>query len=147
MTSNWSRKLSEPVKMFGIEAVDQGKIRIIAKASDIPHFRDQTIRVILANADALKSRRDAFVRYMQGYRETLDWMYSNATAISAYAKWAKVSEAVARRVRYELSPKEDLNPDRLSELDGLMADAVTFKYMTGPLSKEQLAELFQIPFK
>ena len=132
---------------FGIEAVDQGKIRIIARASDIPHFRDQTIRVILANADALKSRRDSFVRYVQGYRETLNWMYSNPTAISAYAKWARVSEAVARRVRYDLSPKEDLNPDRLSGLDGLMADAVTFKYMTGPLSKEQLAELFQIPFK
>ena len=132
---------------FGIEAVDQGKIRIIARASDIPHFRDQTIRVILANADALKSRRDSFVRYVQGYRETLNWMYSNPTAISAYAKWAGVSEAVARRVRYDLSPKEDLNPDRLSGLDGLMADAVTFKYMTGPLSKEQLAELFQIPFK
>jgi NitT/TauT family transport system substrate-binding protein len=132
---------------FGIEAVDQGKIRIIARASDIPHFRDQTIRVILANADALKSRRDSFVRYVQGYRETLNWMYSNPTAISAYAKWARVSEAVARRVRYDLSPKEELNPDRLAGLDGLMADAVTFKYMTGPLSKEQLAELFQIPFK
>jgi NitT/TauT family transport system substrate-binding protein len=131
---------------FGIEAVDEGKIRIIAKASDIPHFRDQTIRVVLANADALKSRRDAFVRYMQGYRETLDWMYSAPNAIAAYAKWAKVPEAVGRRVR-DLSPKEDLNPDRLSGLDGLMADAVTFKYMTGPLSKEQVTELFQIPFK
>jgi NitT/TauT family transport system substrate-binding protein len=131
---------------FGIEAVDQGKIRIIAKASDIPHFRDQTIRVILANADALKSRRDAFVRYMQGYRETLNWMYSDPNAIAAYAQWAKVPEAVGRRVR-DLSPKEDLNPDRLSGLDGLMADAMTFKYMTGPLSKEQLVESFQIPFK
>lgn len=132
---------------FGIQAVDEGKIRIIAKASDIPQFRDQTIRVVLANADALKSRRDVFVRYMRAYRETLDWLYSEPTAVKAYAQWAKVPESVARRVRYDLSPKEDLNPDRLSGLDSLMADAVTFKYMAAPLSKEQLAELFQIPFK
>ncbi len=132
---------------FAIQAVDEGRIRIIAKASDIPHFREQTIRVVLANADALKARRDAFVRYMRGYRETLDWLYSDPAAVTAYAQWAKVSEAVAKRVRYDLSPKEDLNPDRLSGLDGLIADAVTFKYMAAPLSKEQLAELFQIPFK
>lgn len=132
---------------FGIEAIDQGKIRMIAKGNDIPHFRDQTIRIVLANANALQSRRDAFVRYMQGYRETLDWMHSNPAAIGAYAKWAKVPESVARRVRDDLTSKEDLNPDRLSGLDGVMADAVTFKYIPAPLSKEQQAELFQIPFK
>lgn len=132
---------------FALEAVDQGRIRIIAKGNDIPHFRNQTIRVILANADALKNRRDVFVRYLRGYRETLDWMYSDPAAVAAYAKWSKVSEAVANRMRYDLAPKEDLNPDRLSGLEGLMADAVAFKYLAAPLSNEQLAELFQIPFK
>lgn len=132
---------------FGIDAVDQGNIRFIAKASDIPHFRDQTIRVVMANAEKLKAQREVFVRYMQGYRETLDWLYNDPAAIPAFAKWANVSEAVAKRVRDDLSPKEDLNPDRLSGLDGLQSDAVTFKYMATPLSKEQLAELFQIPFK
>src|SRR5712691_671205 len=81
---------------FAIDAVDEGKIRIIAKASDIPHVRNQTIRVVLANADALKARRDAFVRYMRGYRETLDWLYSDPAAVTAYAQWAKVPEAVAK---------------------------------------------------
>jgi NitT/TauT family transport system substrate-binding protein len=132
---------------FGIEAADRGEIRFIAKASDIPHFRDQTIRVVMANADALAKRRDAFVRYMRGYREVLDWMYSDPAAVTAYAKWAKVPEAVAKRVRYDLTPKEDLNPDRLSGLDGLMSDAVTFKYMAAPLTPAQTKELFQIPFK
>jgi NitT/TauT family transport system substrate-binding protein len=131
---------------FALDALEQGKIRIIGKGNDIPYFRDQTIRIVLANADKLKSRRDLFVRYMRAYRETLDWMYSDPAALTAYAQWAKIPEAMAPRVRAML-PKEDLNPDQLSGLDGLMSDAVTFKYMAAPLSKDQLSELFQMPFK
>jgi len=44
-------------------------------------------------------------------------------------------------------PKADLNPDRLSGLDGLMADAIGFKYLAAPLAPEQRKELFAIPFK
>jgi hypothetical protein len=46
-----------------------------------------------------------------------------------------------------LSPKKDLNPDQLSGLASPTEDALSFKYMAAPLTKEQLAELFQIPFK
>jgi hypothetical protein len=35
--------------------------------------------------------------------------------------------------------------DRLSDLDTVMADAVTLKFLDKPLSKEQLDELIQIP--
>jgi NitT/TauT family transport system substrate-binding protein len=73
-------------------------------------------------------------------------MYADPAALAAYAKWAQISESVARRVR-ELLPKEDLGPDRLSGLNSLMADAITFKHVAAPLSKEQLSELFQTPFK
>jgi NitT/TauT family transport system substrate-binding protein len=131
---------------FGIEAFDQGRIRFIARGSDVPHLRDQTIRVIVANANTMAKRRDVFVRYLRGYRDTLDWMYSDPAAITAFAKWAKISEAVAKRV-VDMSPKDDLNPDRLSGLDGVMSDAVTFKHITAPLTAEQTKELFQIPFK
>jgi NitT/TauT family transport system substrate-binding protein len=131
---------------FGVQLMDEGKIRVIAKAGDIPRFRDQTIRIVLANADALKSRRDVFVRYMRAYRDTLNWMYSDPAAVTAYAAWARVSEPIAKRT-VELSPREDLNPDRFSGLDSLMTDAVQFKFLTAPLTKEQMTELVQIPFK
>jgi len=131
---------------FGIDAYDQGRIRFIAKASDVPHLRDQTIRVMVANANAFAKRRDVFVRYLRAYRDTLEWMYSDPAAITAFAKWAKISEAVGKRV-YDMSPREDLNPDRLSGLDGVMSDAVTFKHITAPLTAEQTKELFQIPLK
>jgi NitT/TauT family transport system substrate-binding protein len=132
---------------FGVEAADQGQIRIIAKASDIPSFRDQTIRLITANVDALNNKREVLARYMRAYRETVDWMYSDPAVLKIYSDFAKVPESVSRRMRDDLMPKADLNPDRLSGLDGLMADAVSFKYVPAALSKEQIGELFVIPFK
>ena len=35
--------------------------------------------------------------------------------------------------------------DRLSDLDAVMVQAVRLKFLDKPLSKEQLAELIQIP--
>lgn len=132
---------------FGIEPADQGQIRIIAKASDIPSFREQTIRLITTNADTLKNRREVLQRYLQAYRETVNWMYSDPAVLEMYADFAKVPETVARRTRDDLMPKGDLDPDRLSGLDGLMADAVSFKYIPAVLTKEQIGELFVMPLK
>jgi NitT/TauT family transport system substrate-binding protein len=74
-------------------------------------------------------------------------MYADPAALKIYSDFAKVPESVSRRMRDDLMPKEDLNPDRLSGLDGLMADAVSFKYIPAALSKEQVGELFLIPYK
>ena len=38
---------------FGIKEINEGKIRIIARGSDVPSLRGQTVRVLIANADAL----------------------------------------------------------------------------------------------
>ena len=35
--------------------------------------------------------------------------------------------------------------DHISGLDAVMADGIAYKYLSAPLSNEQLAELFQIP--
>ncbi len=130
-----------------VQAVDEGKVRIIGTAGDIPSFRDQTIRLIVTNTDALKNRRAVLMRYLQAYRETVDWMYSDPAALTVYADFAQLPLSVAKRVRDDMIPKNDLNPDRLSGLDGLMADAVSFKYLAAPLSGEQLKELFAMPLK
>ena len=52
-----------------IDALEEGKIRIIARPGEVPRLRDQTVRMIVANADALAKNRDAIVRYMQAVRE------------------------------------------------------------------------------
>ena len=130
---------------FGVDAVEQGKIRVIAKASDDPAIDRQTIRLIIANAGELAQRKDVFVRFMRAYREALDWVYSTPEGLKAYAAWSNINAATAKRALQEFLPKEAVNPDRLSGLDDIVAVAVTFKYIPAPLSSAQLSELIQIP--
>jgi NitT/TauT family transport system substrate-binding protein len=130
---------------FGLDAVEQGKTRVVAKASDDPVLNRQTIRLLIANANEMKQRPDVFVRFMRAYREALHWVYSTPEGLAAYAKWAKLSEPTAKRALAEFLPKEAVDPDRISGVDDVMADAVAFKYIPAPLNKAQLDELIQIP--
>ena len=130
---------------FGVDAVEQGKTRVVAKASDDPVLDRQTIRLLIANSNEMAQRPDVFVRFMRAYREALDWVYSTPEGLAAYAKWASISEATAKRALAEFLPKAAVDPDRISGVDDVMADAVTFKYIPAPLTKQQLDELIQIP--
>ena len=94
---------------IAVDALQDGKIRIVARGSDVPAFAGQTVRFVVVNANAFASRPDVFRRYMQAYRETLDWMYADADALKAYAKWAGISNpshgaramnSFRRRTRY-----------------------------------------------
>jgi len=129
---------------FNLTAVEEGKIRIIARGRDVPVLRNMTSRLIVANADTLTRRRDVFVRFMQAFRETIDWLYSDPAAIAAYAAWSGLPERIARQAP-EFLTKDNLDPTRIAGLDIVMADAVTFKYLPAPLSGAQLKELIQIP--
>jgi NitT/TauT family transport system substrate-binding protein len=82
---------------------------------------------------------------MKAYRETIDWMYASDDALKAYAEFAKTTPVVAKKIRDEFFPKDLLNPDKVSGLDALMVDAVSFKTIAQPLTKEQVTTLVQIP--
>jgi NitT/TauT family transport system substrate-binding protein len=130
---------------FGIAAAQDGKIRIIARGNELPHFRDQTIRLIVANAGWLTANRDVAARFIQAYRDTLAWMYGDPAALEAYAKFSGAPVAIARQVRDEFYPKDGLMVDRISGLDSVMADGVANRYLAAPLTKEQLGRLFEVP--
>jgi NitT/TauT family transport system substrate-binding protein len=130
---------------FGVDAVEQGKTRVVAKASDDPVLDRQTIRLLIANSNEMAQRPDVFVRFMRAYRESLEWVYATPKGLAAYAKWASISEATAKRALAEFLPKVAVDPDRISGVDDVMADAVTFKYIPAPLTKQQLDELIQTP--
>ena len=132
---------------FAVDMLKEGKIREIARASDVPELRNQTARFMTANAAALETRRAVFVRYLQAYREVVDWMYSDPAALKAFADWARVPEAIARTVPESYYPKNNVLPDRIEGLDLAMADAVSFKYIAAPLTKDQLARLLLVPLK
>lgn len=130
---------------FGVDALQDGKIRIVARGSDLTSTHDQTVRVQIANAEALEKHRDAIARFVQAWRETLDWMYSAPAAIKAYAEWLNIPEERARRARDEFYPKANLSPDHISGLDQAMAQAVEQKLLAAPLTKTQLDQFIQIP--
>jgi len=131
---------------FGLREMNEGKIRLIARATDASLVRGRTIRVVVANAQALAQRADAISRFMQVYRESIDYMYGDdPRVIKDYAEFVGVPEALARRVRDEFFPKSLIWPDEVKGLDSLMEEAVALKFVTAPLSKEQTAELLSIP--
>lgn len=129
---------------FGLKEIEEKKIHIIAKATDAALVRGQTIRVIVANADALAKRKPVIERFMKAYRESIDYMYTNPQALKDYAEFARVPEPMAKRVRDDFFPKALTNPDAIHGLDSLVPEAVTLKFIPAPLTKEQTAELIQI---
>ena len=132
---------------FGLDAMDEGKIRLIALANDLDSVRTQTVRLIIANAADLARRRNVYDRFLAAYRETIDWMYAGDAAIPAYAQYAGISAATAKTVRDRFYPKAMLQLDKVAGLPELMQDAIAFKYIPKELDPTQLEELVQTKLK
>jgi NitT/TauT family transport system substrate-binding protein len=130
---------------FGVQEAKEGKIRIIARGSDLPSLRGQTVRVLIVNANALKEKKDAILRFAKAYRETVDWMYSDPKAIAMYAKKIEKPESLIKESVSQFHPKSAMQTEKMADLDAAVADAVNLKFLDKPLTKEQLAELIQIP--
>jgi len=56
-----------------------------------------------------------------------------------------VSEPLARRVRDEFFPKALIWPDDVKGLESLVDEAVTLKFISAPLTREQIADLVRVP--
>jgi NitT/TauT family transport system substrate-binding protein len=131
---------------FGLQQLDEGRIRIIATGDDAAIFKGQTVRLLITNASTLQNRRAVIDRFMKAYRETIDWLYSNDPApLEIYAAFVGISVDMAKRVRNDFFPRASVDPDKIVGLDTIVPDAVALKYTAAPLTKEQLAELIQIP--
>jgi NitT/TauT family transport system substrate-binding protein len=129
---------------FGLDLVEAGKTRIVATGADVESLRTRVVRVNLVGASTLASKHDQIVRFMQAYRETVDWMYSSPDALKIYGEYSGLPASIVQRV-VKLIPKEALQTDQIKDLDGLMADAVAQKFLSAPLTPDQIKELVQIP--
>jgi NitT/TauT family transport system substrate-binding protein len=130
---------------FGLQEIQEGKIRILVRGSDVPSLRGQTVRTLIVNLNSLKTKHDAIVRFMQAYRESVDWMYSDPKAIEMYSQKIHKPVALLKESMEKFQPKETLQTDHFADLDGAVRDAVKLKFLEKPLTKEQLTELIQIP--
>lgn len=130
---------------FGLKEIEEGKIRIVARGSDVPSTRNQTVRLLIVNANKLEKDKAVIQRYMDAYRETLDFMYSDPKALTIYKDYAGIPENLTKKAIADFYPKTAIDPDRIEGIDGVIADAVTMKFIPRPLTKEQLAQFFQVP--
>ncbi len=129
---------------FGIDLLDQGKIRKLATGNDTS-LRDQTVRVLATSVDKMKTRKDQIDRFVQAYRDTVDYMYTNPDVMKVYSEWLNITPELARRTRDDFFARDAIEPDNMKGLDKIVQDAVTFKFANAALTKEQLADLIQIP--
>jgi NitT/TauT family transport system substrate-binding protein len=133
------------VAPFNLDALEKGQIRLLAKASDIARIRGQTIRVMITNVRNLEQKKDLIVRYLRGYRETVDWMYSDPAVVNKYVEFSGIPETAVRRMLNDFMPKESLQMDRIDGLADSLQDAVQFKFLPAPLTEQQLTDVIQIP--
>jgi NitT/TauT family transport system substrate-binding protein len=130
---------------MGLKQVEEGAIRIVARASDIPSTRDQTVRAVIVNADRLAKDPQLIAKFVQAYAETVDWMYSDPAALKEYERYSGTPERLTRKVMGEFYTKDMLDPYRISGMQALMDDAVAFKFLKQRLTDAQLKELIRVP--
>jgi NitT/TauT family transport system substrate-binding protein len=128
---------------FGLDLIESGKARIIATGNDVAALRTRAVRVNLTGADTLKNKHDQIVRFMQGYKETVDWMYSSPEALKVYGEYSHLPPNIVQRV-LKLIPKESLQTGEVKGLNDIMTDAVQQKFLSAPLTPDQIKELVQI---
>jgi NitT/TauT family transport system substrate-binding protein len=130
---------------IGLQEIKDGRLRLIARGSDAPSLRGQTVRVTVANANFLKQRADVAARFVKAYRETIDWMYSDPKAVEMYAKKIDKPLELVKQTIAQFYPKDVLQTDKMADMPGILRDAVKLKYLREPLAPAQVTELVQTP--
>jgi NitT/TauT family transport system substrate-binding protein len=126
------------VPPFVLKDLSEGKLQIIARGSDVRALANQTVRVHVANANALKEKRDAIRRFMQVMSRAIDWAYASDQSIDRYAEFSKVPRELALRTRNEFFPKESLQLVDVKGLDATLQQALEFKYINAPLNADEV---------
>ncbi len=129
---------------FGLKEINEGRIRIVGTGNEAPSLREQTVRVDIASVRVMSGRADALKRYVKAYREILDWMYADKKAIGMWAANIGVPVELAQIASDKYQPKSARDFDSITGLDKLMEGAVKQKFLTAPLTKEQIVELVRI---
>jgi NitT/TauT family transport system substrate-binding protein len=129
---------------FGLDLVENGTVRIVARGSEVKARANETVRVCVANLQTLQ-HSDLVARYMQAYRDTIDWMYSDPRALLAYEEYSEVPARLMQKCRDEFFPKSAMSPDEIKGLDLVLEDVLKNKFISAPLTPQQIADMIQIP--
>lgn len=134
------------VPPFGLAQIEEGKIVIIARGSDVADFAQQTLRVNLVREETLKDKREVLTRFMKIYAQAIDWAYRDDKSLAHYAANNRITPQIAARTR-EFYPKEALQVGEIKGLDLTLRDALAAKYIAKPMEPKDIAPLFDILYK
>lgn len=132
---------------FGLRQLNENQIRVIAKTTDVPQLANQTIRVNIANENALKTKRAAIEKFMRVYARAIDWAYQNQQAIDIFAENNKLPIDIAKKAVFEFYPKTGLQIGEIKGLDLTLQDALDYKYIPSAKTAAEIAPLFDIIYK
>ena len=130
---------------FGLDKVESGEARIIATGNDVAALRTRVVRVNLTGADTLKNKHDAHRALHAGLsrRRSIGCipapMRLKSTANIPACRQTSCSGCSSS------SRKRRCRPTEVKGLDAVMADAVAQKFLSAPLTPDQIKELIQIP--
>jgi NitT/TauT family transport system substrate-binding protein len=85
------------------------------------------------------------MKFVDAYREAVDWMYSDPKAMEMYGAKMKIPVEIVKQSADDFQPKSALQSDHMADMDGIVRDAVKLKFLDKPLTKEEIAEFIQIP--
>src|SRR5262249_8092227 len=114
------------VPPFALKELQEKKIAIIARGSDVAAVQAQTIPVNVSSVNALKAKRDALKKYVHALGRAIDWAYSSPDALPNYAAIAKVPVEQAKMTRDDFFPKDSLQLAEIKGLDMTLQQALAF---------------------
>jgi NitT/TauT family transport system substrate-binding protein len=136
------------VPHFNFDLLNEGKIRIIARGSDVPSLSDQTVRVNVASVKFLTERRDVARRFMKAYHDSIEWVYANPEKANAfYATFNKVSPQIAK-LTHESFPKASVAGWPVKGLKKNLDEALEHKQLAAPMAENDAQKkLFDFVFQ
>ena len=124
-----------------------GEVSLIARGNDSPLVRNQTMRVNVANAKFLARHRADVRGFLEAYKKSVDWAYSTAVALQAYAKLSDQSVEFAKYIVKEFASKASNQLDEIKGEDRALAEALAAKRIPHALTHEDIEGVYDLVAK